>query len=1079
MDPQAELFLTQLESIETLNNRSGNFHPDEGLVTSQDHDGNTLLHIVSQRGMATAIEFLLQHKAWKALVNRKNRHGEYKGQCEAVGLTYDVTGHNSEAPLHILCLNCKEDGENATKRILRTLLENGADINLVDGNGWTVLHWSIARKYQFLVDEILATKKVNVNQPTSSQGATPLHMAANRNLFKVVKSLLKRKADRTLVTHSGESILQWALCTARESEASEGDGASGNDDQAVDYGENNEHAANDKSAPGQNPVEDQDDNVDSMDEKKSIDMIIEELLRGRNRWHQLLQLAYSESDPSLLRFACRKLYPDSLSKWRGLHRIWMAMREDRFDDLKPMLVRDMEQARNIPATTVSDCRSWNVLEISSYLGIRQLVTWLLRSKRWTQAEKRNAMSHFNRDTGETDASLWHQPFIKYNGTGKQKYPHPIRNNANDLSNQFEATVVDIFSDGNRFSFSCNSTQVQQLLYSSKSPQRLKPAREEMAEDLCNTVPGLDKSIYDNSSSRFRWIHLPANCMQWMMDATIGAYREEGKKPEDFANRIQFLENSWHELPEIESDQKYMHPSCSRRSSSHSESKQDAFGGDMKTSQLAIYVPYIKCAPRPQPKPQLKRHRDIVFDIYKDDEDLPCEDFKLPFHQSRTLDTYYRGKSEEATARDNDQVFSRYVTRERTSKNITTEPSDQEILHVGQLWLWVADDETIITATSHHPQAGADSIFEAILNRMSNTDEGLNREAVLASMNSFVEFIFSFYINIVDNLALNIDLSGGSGGDPPQEFERVSVDAMFSSSIEEVSRTESILRSKFKQHISPKSDKPSSFESQDIYEAISELTGALTEIKDIRGELKMIRSVVRTQQRVWNQLLSQPMGHDQDDDNKKFNSWKSTDPKYVLDKIESLLEFAEETEKNVTSVLELHMNQLSIHEAETSRIQGETLMVFTIVTVIFTPLSFATSLFALNISAFPHSGDNVSYQPGWIFGILVGILVGFSLIVLVAVKISKPHMLRRLSNPAKLFRTAVSPIRQPGRPDIVSRQERIHEEQDSNQQPNVEVRARWYNIWAGDGPFFQWLWDQLRGKKDITKREGASVSQGLV
>ncbi|KAI0536263.1 hypothetical protein GGR58DRAFT_503381 [Xylaria digitata] len=86
--------------------------------------------------------------------------------------------------------------------------------------------------------------------------------------------------------------------------------------------------------------------------------------------------------------------------------------------------------------------------------------------------------------------------------------------------------------------------------------------EIMAENLCNIVPGFDKSTYDNSSSRFRWPRLPANCIQWMIDAAIFTYLEDGKKHDEITKRFQFLENSWHELLEIESEENYTHPNCS-------------------------------------------------------------------------------------------------------------------------------------------------------------------------------------------------------------------------------------------------------------------------------------------------------------------------------------------------------------------------------------------------------------------------------------------------------------------------------------------------------------------------------------
>ncbi|GAW25915.1 putative Mg2+ transporter -like Zinc transport protein [Rosellinia necatrix] len=206
--------------------------------------------------------------------------------------------------------------------------------------------------------------------------------------------------------------------------------------------------------------------------------------------------------------------------------------------------------------------------------------------------------------------------------------------------------------------------------------------------------------------------------------------------------------------------------------------------------------------------------------------------------------------------------------------------------------------------------------------------------------------------------------------PADNSQHISVDTIFASSIEKVNKNENDLRNSFRKQIISTSSGIASKETNGIHRAVAEATEALTEIKDIRGELNMIRSVVRTQQRVWDQLFNRSSGRDENPENpQNINSWKSTDPSYVLSRIQSLLEFAEETERNVESVLDLRMNQLNLNEAENSRKQGETIMVFTVVTVIFVPLSFLTSLFALNISVFPHAGDNVLYQPGLVFGSL--------------------------------------------------------------------------------------------------------------
>ncbi|KAI7784489.1 uncharacterized protein LA080_009988 [Diaporthe eres] len=66
---------------------------------------------------------------------------------------------------------------------------------------------------------------------------------------------------------------------------------------------------------------------------------------------------------------------------------------------------------------------------------------------------------------------------------------------------------------------------------------------------------------------------------------------------------------------------------------------------------------------------------------------------------------------------------------------------------------------------------------------------------------------------------------------------------------------------------------------------------------------------------------------------------------------SARELAEQTAKNTT---------LQIKQAEETTRQGKTLMVFTVVTIIFLPLSFLAAFFAINVDAFPwNENDKIS------------------------------------------------------------------------------------------------------------------------
>lgn len=145
-------------------------------------------------------------------------------------------------------------------------------------------------------------------------------------------------------------------------------------------------------------------------------------------------------------------------------------------------------------------------------------------------------------------------------------------------------------------------------------------------------------------------------------------------------------------------------------------------------------------------------------------------------------------------------------------------------------------------------------------------------------------------------------------------------------------------------------------SGNLHNAIVQTMNVLDDIKDIRDELNIINSVVQEQKTVWSQLFNQSRGsstrNDAPKDGHEGYQWSNTDPDYVLKRVKDLLQEAEETEHNVsryrgilepkrmlmpfqiTSVLELEMNQLSLSEAEESRMQGKILMAFTIVTILF-------------------------------------------------------------------------------------------------------------------------------------------------
>ena len=97
----------------------------------------------------------------------------------------------------------------------------------------------------------------------------------------------------------------------------------------------------------------------------------------------------------------------------------------------------------------------------------------------------------------------------------------------------------------------------------------------------------------------------------------------------------------------------------------------------------------------------------------------------------------------------------------------------------------------------------------------------------------------------------------------------------------------------------------------------------------------------------------------------------------------MLSHANASYEAVNHLLDLKQKHMSATEARFARIgadataqQGNTILFFTIVTIIFGSLSFVTTFFALNVSVFPPSQQN-AWNLGHIVGYVAGISIGLA------------------------------------------------------------------------------------------------------
>ncbi|PVI03980.1 hypothetical protein DM02DRAFT_208294 [Periconia macrospinosa] len=178
------------------------------------------------------------------------------------------------------------------------------------------------------------------------------------------------------------------------------------------------------------------------------------------------------------------------------------------------------------------------------------------------------------------------------------------------------------------------------------------------------------------------------------------------------------------------------------------------------------------------------------------------------------------------------------------------------------------------------------------------------------------------------------------------------------------------------------------------------TDLLAETKDIRDEINMIMKVLEDQRSVIPDLESsitdiyREEHKSQQELKRRFRDQLKTIDIRIKD-LERMDKQAERIYNSITNLLDLKQKHANAFEARFARDQAagtarqsQTIMVFTIVTIIFLPLSFIAAIFTINIREFPHvEGQSepslpFSYVSKYMFGI------GFAIsIPLIAIAVS--------------------------------------------------------------------------------------------
>ncbi|TGO54999.1 hypothetical protein BCON_0098g00210 [Botryotinia convoluta] len=441
----------------------------------------------------------------------------------------------------------------------------------------------------------------------------------------------------------------------------------------------------------------------------------------------------------------------------------------------------------------------------------------------------------------------------------------------------------------------------------------------------------------------RWIHLPVNELH-LMRVSCMVTPTFLQKSDNVFLRI-FIESSPSLPLKRNQDTNHNHP-ISGVDGNQTPKKVNT------GTCAAIYMPYLDIGtyhPTVNKSPTTENPTVL-------DESINERNSRAIKHTPMTLDQYYYPTIEDTSKRDNDQVLSKFLQKKS-----------------GQ------SKETIITATTHN--------FDKTSKQSSKAD----REPPESLLQNSLDNILYGETKSQFERARSVDslmelLLGVASGLFIKRFVPVSEQIykgpieIFRESIRDVAEKESSLFQEFLQGLQEanprepeqKQGQPSNAKSDskspdgpmplNRYHVISSETELLDMIRDIRDELHMLRSLAEDQEIVWKQAFASS-------DLMHFKAYTPTNVKKDLD---DMLSEADKTENYINTLLDLRQAEFGRLQAYDSARQSNSIFIFTIMTIVFLPLSFLTFLFALNVSDLPHEGDNVQYKAWWIFPILFGI-----------------------------------------------------------------------------------------------------------
>ncbi|KAI1497760.1 hypothetical protein F5X99DRAFT_432688 [Biscogniauxia marginata] len=378
--------------------------------------------------------------------------------------------------------------------------------------------------------------------------------------------------------------------------------------------------------------------------------------------------------------------------------------------------------------------------------------------------------------------------------------------------------------------------------------------------------------------------------------------------------------------------------------------------------------------------------------------------KSPLHPRRTLDQSHYGSLRHTGTRDRDQVVYRatspnqhdHIAGDYGSCNVCQDESRKvpRLIMVDQLWLWILDEKTVITSfprrLSKHRSDLAD-VHKTLRQRLRHTRK------------NEIQSAFDLALLIIDQCSRSFFERARPGELKPNSLD-IFADAIRSIDYKQTAAYDDFL---IYTHLASRDYGPG--QAQDAL-ALNRLLNInpegdlLKECKDIMDEIRILINIESQQQMVMETFIQQMKQRVQAQEpwgamakksmDMKAERWEASaqqtlhradnlreDIQRRILELQSLLDNAEATSKALKDLLTLKQQQAGVIEAreavksasETVR-QGQSIMLFTSVTIIFLPLSFCTSLFGMNAAEFNDGSLTLAQEFTYTFPISLGVII---------------------------------------------------------------------------------------------------------